>query len=228
MPTAMTYNSLVADLEAYLQRTDSLVVNQIPQFINLAQIRIPRELKLLGFRAEVTGNFDGTAQSSGIMQKPSDWRKTIAFYVATTSGALSLTGNAHTPVYERDYDYIRTVYPNPTVQGTPRFYGDADYNHWLIQPSPNIGAAYKIPYYSTLTLLDATTQTNWLTVNAPDLLLYACLLEAIPFLKVDERIPTWQGYYNAAKQALIMQEIEGKYDTAAIVGEPQQPSVQPR
>jgi len=223
MPTAMTYSSLVGSLKAYLQRHDALVIDNIPTFIQLAQIRIPREMKLLGFRQEVTGVFDGTAQSTGIMQKPSDWRKTIAFYVGT-----GVDNNAHTPLLERDYDYIRTVYPDPSQQGTPRFYGDADYNHWLIQPSPQMGFPFKIPYYSTLTQLDDTTQTNWLTVNAPDLLLYASLLEAVPFLKVDERIQVWQGYYLNAKNALQAQEIEGKYDTQAVVGEPQPPSVAPR
>lgn len=219
----MTYNSLVNDLTAYLQRSDTLITNQIPQFIALAQIRIPRELKILGFRQEVTGVFDGTAQSSGIMQKPADWRKTISFYVGTGS-----TNNIHTPVLERDYDYLRTVYPNPTIQGTPRFFADADYEHWLVQPSPSSALPYKIPYYATLTQLDNTTQTNWLTVNAPDLLLYASLIEAIPFVKTDERIPVWQGMYTAAKQALIIQEIEGKYATSATVGEPQNPSLLPR
>lgn len=222
MPSAMTYNSLVADLESYLQRTDQLVINQIPQLINLAQIRIPREMKLLGFRQEVTGVFDGTAQSTGIMQKPSDWRKTISFYVATGTD-----GTVHTPVLERDYDYIRTVYPDPSVQGTPRFYADADYEHWLVQPSPSSAMPFKVPYYSQLTYLDNTTQTNWLTINAPDLLLYASLLEAIPFLKVDERIPVWQGLYTNAKLALQAQEVEGRYSTQAVIGEPQPPSVMP-
>ena len=157
------------------------------------------------------------------MQKPSDWRKTIAFYVGTGPNA-----NTHTPVLERDYDYIRTVYPDPTAQGIPRFYGDADYYHWLIQPSPQSAMPFKIPYYSTLTYLDDTTQTNWLTVNAPDLLLYASLLEAVPFLKVDERIPVWKDLYQNAKLALQAQEAEGKYDTAAVIGEPQPPAVLPR
>lgn len=223
MAVAMTYSSLVSSLEAYLQRQDALVLANIPTFIQLAQIRIPREMKLLGFRQEVAGNFDGTAQSTGIMQKPSDWRKTIAFYVGTGEG-----NNTHTPVFERDYDYVRSIYPDATVQGTPRFYADADYNHWLVQPSPSSGFPFKIPYYSTLTPLDETTQTNWLTVNAPDLLLYASLLEAVPFLKVDERIPVWQGFYQAAKQALQGQEVEGRFDTQAITPEPQPASVSPR
>jgi hypothetical protein len=223
MPSTMTYNSLVADLEAYLQRHDALVINQIPQFIALAQIRIPREMKILGFRQEVTGTFDGTAQSSGLMAKPSDWRKTIAFYVGTGTG-----NNTHTGLFERDYDYVRSIYPDPTVQNIPKFYADADYYHWLIQPSPPSALPFKIPYYATLTQLDNTTSTNWLTVNAPDLLLYASLLEAVSFVKTDERIPVWQGLYQNAKTALQAQEMEGKYDTQAVVGEPQMPSLLPR
>src|SRR5579872_4543051 len=117
MVSAMTYSSLVSNLNNYLQRYDTLIINQIPQFVSLAQYRIPREMKLLGFRSEVVGTFDGTCQSTGIMQKPSDWRKTISFYVATDgNGNLSMTGTVHTPVLERDYDYVRTAYPNPAVQ----------------------------------------------------------------------------------------------------------------
>lgn len=216
MPVTMTYNSLVADLQNYLQRYDATVTNQIPSFIMLAQQRIPQEMKILGFREEVTGSFDGTAQSTGIMQKPSEWRKTIAFYVGTGTD-----NNVHTPVYERTYEYIRTVYPDPTVSGTPRFYGDADYSHWLIGPSPSSALPFKIPYYGILTMLDETTQTNWLTVNAPNLFLYACLMEAIPFVKADERIQVWQSMYAQAKQALQSEELEGLYDTQQIAANPQ-------
>lgn len=223
MPSTMTYTSLVADLKAYLQRYDPLVTNQIPQFIALAQIRIPREMKILGFRNEVVGSFNGSTLTSGIMAKPSDWRKSIAFYVGTGT-----TNSVHTPVQERDYDYIRTVYPDPNVTGTPRFYGDAVYNYWLVQPTPSSALPYKIAYYGTLTQLDQSTQTNWLTINAPDLLLYASLLESVTFVKTDERIPVWQQLYLNAKMALQNQEVEGKYDTQAIVGEPQPPSVAPR
>lgn len=219
MPFAMTYTSLVQALQDYMQRHDELVANNIPLWISLAQQRIPRELKILGFREEVTGVFDGTCITTGIMQKPSDWRKTIAFYVGTGAN-----NNTHTPVYERTYEYIRTIYPviQPgTTPSIPRFYGDADFNHWLVGPAPDQGYPFKIPYYGTLTFLDNTTSTNWLTINAPDLLLYACLMESIPFVKADERIPVWQGMYAEAKAAFQMQEMEGLYDTQQIAGSPQ-------
>lgn len=216
MPVTMTYDSLVSDLENYLQRDDDTVVDMIPTFISFAQQRIPREMKILGFREEVTGFLDGTAQGTGIMQKPSDWRKTISFYVG-----IGTENNTHSPVYERTYEYIRQVFPDTTSKGTPRFYADADYNHWLIGPPPSSSLPFKIPYYGTLTLLDGTTQTNWLTINAPDMLLYASLMEAIPFVKADERIPVWQGMYAQAKLAFQTMEMEGLYDVQQISGEPQ-------
>lgn len=223
MVAAMTYTSLVTDLEAYLQRSDALVISQIPNFIYLAQQRIPREMKLLGFRKEVVGFFDGTCLMTGIMQKPVDWRQTIAFYVGTGTN-----NTVFKPVYERKYEYLRATYPDPSVNGIPRFYADADYTHWLIAPPPSTALPFRIAYYSTLTYLDESVSTNWLTDNAPDLLLYASLLEAIPFLKVDERIPVWQGLYTNARTALQAQEMEGRFDTQAIVGEPQPPSVMPK
>lgn len=219
MPVALTYTSLVTDLQNYLQREDPLVQSMIPTFIMFAQQRIPREMKILGFREEVTGFFDGNCINTGIMSKPSDWRKTIAFYVGT-----GVNNASHTSVYERTYEYIRTVYPiiqTGSIPSVPRFYGDADYNHWLIGPAPDEAYPFKIPYYGTLTFLDETTSTNWLTINAPDMLLYACLMEAIPFVKADERIAIWQSMYAQAKQAFQEMELEGLYDTQQIAANPQ-------
>lgn len=212
MAEAMTYTSLVSDLQNYLQRYDELVTDQIPRFIMLAQQAVARDLKILGFREEVTGAFDGTAQSTGIMQKPSDWRKTISFYVST-----GVEFNSHTPVFERTAEFVRSVYPDPTVNGVPRFYADVDWNHWLVSPAPDPALApyFKIPYYSTLVFLDQSNSTNWLTMNAPDWLLYRSLKEAAGFVKTDERIPTWGQMYDQATQSLLKQEQHGLIDRQA-------------
>jgi len=211
MPESLTYSSLVTDLQGYLQRDGDAVLAQIPRFIMLAQQRIPRELKILGFREEVTGNFDANIVATGIMSKPEGWRKTIVFYV-------SVDGVTHIPVYERTSEYIRTVYPNIKPNPTsdvPRFYGDINFDYYLLGPAPYATFAYKIAYYSTLSLLDNINETNWLTKNAPDLLLYACLLEAVSYLKVDERIPVWEKAYDRAASALLKQEVMGLVDRQA-------------
>jgi hypothetical protein len=47
-----------------------------------------------------------------------------------------------------------------------------------------------------------------MTEYAPDLLLYATLLEATPFLKKDERMQTWQALYDRAAQALNGEDLK--------------------
>lgn len=217
MAQAMTFNSLNQDLQNYLQRYDTTVTNQIPRFIMLAQIAIPRDLKILGFREEVTGVYDATVQTTGMMQKPADWRKNISFFTATGTPSF----NSHSPVNYRQYEYVRAVFPDPTVQGVPRYYSDADYNHWYIGPAPDpVQSPYfKIPYYGTLTMLDDATQTNWLTQNSPDTLLYRCLLEAAAFVKTDERIPTWENKYEKSTGSLLKQDMKGMIDRAGSTAE---------
>jgi len=45
---AMTYNSLILDVQQYLERNDSAVTNQIPEFIMLAEFEIAQQIKTLG------------------------------------------------------------------------------------------------------------------------------------------------------------------------------------
>jgi hypothetical protein len=73
----------------------------------------------------------------------------------------------------------------------------------------------EVLYYEQPQLLGEDTQTNWLTEYAPDVLLYAALLEASPFLKKDERIQTWQAMYDRAAQALSGEDLKRIMDRAA-------------
>ena len=41
--SVMTYDSLIADVQQYLERNDAAVVNQIPEFIMLAEFEIAQE-----------------------------------------------------------------------------------------------------------------------------------------------------------------------------------------
>jgi len=47
-----------------------------------------------------------------------------------------------------------------------------------------------------LPLFNVENPTNFLTVRYPSLLLYASMLETIPFLKGDERVPVFESLYN--------------------------------
>jgi len=204
MPTAMTYNSLLNDLRAYLERgatlaTDPTVYEQLPQLINMAERRLARELKVQGTINVVNSTF---IIGDSVYAKPDRWRETVSMFVGT--GA---SNNTRQEIFPRAYEYIRLYNPDPTDTGTPRFYADYDYSHWLISPTPSAAFPYEILYYELPPLLDDTTQTNWFTEFAPNILLYASLLEATPFLKNDERIQVWESFYNRALAALNGEDI---------------------
>jgi hypothetical protein len=85
----------------------------------------------------------------------------------------------------------------------------------LIVPTPNAASTLEILYYEQPALLGEDFQSNWLTEYAPDVLLYAALLEATPFLKSDERVPMWREMYDRAAQALNGEDLSKIMDRSA-------------
>jgi hypothetical protein len=205
MSYAMTYTSLLGDVRNYLERgfteeSDKIVFDQLPHLVTLAERRISRELKILGFlRAVQTIMPAGVA----VFLKPDRWRDTVSMRVNSKS------------LFARSYEYLRSYWPDEAQLGTPEFYADYDYQHWLIAPTPSVDMQAEIMYYEQPAFLGDDLQTNWLTEYAPDLLLYATLLEASPFLKKDERLQVWQGMYERAAQALGGEDLKRIMDRAA-------------
>jgi len=213
MPTAMTYNSLLDDLRAYLERgatlaTDPTVYDMLPTLIGMAERRLARELKIQGTVNVVTMSL--TANQS-VYEKPDRWRETVSMSIGTGVG-----NNTRSEVFPRAYEYIRSYWPNPDLTGTPRFYADYDYSHWLIAPTPASELPMEILYNELPPMLDDANQTNWFTEYAPNALLYATLLETAPFLKNDERIATWEGFYNRCVAALNGEDIRQISDRGII------------
>jgi hypothetical protein len=201
----MTYDSLLVDLRRYLERgftqeSDQIVYDQLPRLITLGERRIARELKIEGFiRAVQTPLQVGVA----VYLKPDRWRDTVS---------MTLNG---VPIFARAYEYCRNYWPNEAQTGTPQFYADYDFQHWLLAPTPDAASTLEILYYEQPALLGEELQTNWLTEYAPDLLLYAALLEATPFLKSDERMQTWQALYDRAAQAISGEDLKRIMDRSA-------------
>jgi hypothetical protein len=212
MATAMTFTTLKQDVQRYLERGDTLasdpiVFEQIPRLINLAERRIARELKIQGFINVVTAQLEA---GNPVISKPDRWRDTVSVFIGT--GAEN---NSRTALYTRSYDYLRSYWPDATQTEQPVFYSDYDYNHWLVAPTPDADYPIEILYYQLPPLLDEEAQTNWLTENAPEILLYATLLEATPFLKNDERIPVWQNMYDRAAGMLNGEDLAKILDRSA-------------
>jgi hypothetical protein len=187
----MTYDSLVENIQSYLERNDTQTLEKIPLFIMLAEQVIASQIKFLG---NLTVNTSTMVANTSIIDKPARWHKTVSMDI-TVAGVRQ-------PVLVRKYEYLRNYWPDNTLTGVPVYYADYDYTHWLVAPTPASGYSFEVLYYERVQPLDSTNQSNWFTVYAPQALLYGSLLQAMPFLKNDERAPMWQAQYDAVIAAL--------------------------
>lgn len=202
----MTYDSLVEDISSYLERTDTATLEKIPQFIMLAEQVIAAELKFLGNLTVATSNM---VTGEPVIDKPARWRKTVSMNI--------IVAGKRQPVLLRKYEYLREYWPEAAQEEVPKFYCDYDYTHWLVAPTPDDDYAYEVLYYERTQPLDSSNQTNWFTQYAPQALLYGSLLQAMPFLKNDERIPMWQQQYTQIMSVLKDEDIARVGDRQAIV-----------
>ena len=191
----MTYTSLVENIESYLERTDTATLSKIPLFIMLAEQIIASQIKFLG---NLTVNTSAMTSGQATIDKPARWHKTVSMNV-TVSGSRQL-------VLLRKYEYLRSYWPDPATTGTPLYYCDYDYTHWLVAPTPAAAYDFEVLYYERVQPLDSSNQTNWFTIYAPQALLYGSLMQAMPFLKNDERMPMWQQNYDLIMQTLMAED----------------------
>lgn len=210
---SMTFATLQDDVKRYLERgssaaQDPVFIAQLPSLINFAERRIAQELKIEGFINVVTGNF---TIGEPVLSKPDRWRDTVSWAVGTGTGY-----NTRQQIYTRAYEYLGLYWPDRTATDTPEFYADYDSTHWLVAPTPDVAYPFEILYYELPQLLSDSVQTNWITEYAPQLLLYATLLEAAPFLKNDERISIWQAMYDRSAATLNGEDIAKILDRAAV------------
>ena len=204
--SVMTYTSLVENIQSYLERDDTATVDKIPLFIMLAEQIIASQIKFLG---NLTVNTSTMTASTSIIDKPARWHKTVSMNI-TVSGERQ-------PVLLRKYEYLREYWLNANSTGTPEFYSDYDYTHWLVAPTPDLAYTFEVLYYERIQPLDSSNQTNWFTIYAPQALLYGSLLQAMPFLKNDDRMTMWKANYDQIMQTLMAEDKLRIGDRQAVV-----------
>lgn len=202
--SALTYDSLTQTVLQYLEREDAAVVNAIPTFIMLCEFEIAQEIKTLGQLSVVTSTM---SPNNAILAKPARWRKTVSMSVNNGSDVQ--------PVLLRKFEYIRNYWPDASLTGIPLYYSDADYEHWYVGPTPDQAYTFEVLYYERIQPLDSSNQTNWLTRYAPNVMLYGTLLQAMPFLKNDQR-QVFQQKYSEGIAALKTEDVARVGDRSAI------------
>ena len=200
----LTYDSLTSTVLQYLERKDVAVVAQIPTFITMCEFEIAENIKTLGQLSVANSTMEIGNPS---LAKPARWRKTVSMSVNN--------GSKMQPILLRKYEYLKNYAPDPTVKGTPLYYADTDYEHWYLAPTPDIAYSFEVLFYERIAPLSTTNQTNWLTQYAPNAMLYGTLLQAMTFLKNDNRV-IFQQKFDAAMASLKAEDISRVGDRQAV------------
>jgi len=204
MAVVMTYDSLVLNIQQYMERNDVDFVAQIPNLIALAESSIAAELKTYMQLIVVETNL---ATNQTILNKPARWRKTVS---------MKVNGQ---PMLLRSQDYI-AQYLSESSNAKPQYYSDYDYSNWNFAPAPDQSYPVEIIYYAEIQPLDAQNQQNLWTAIAPQAMLYGSLLQAQGYLKALDKLPIWKQYYTDALAALKKEDDARRVDRNTTVQEP--------
>ena len=172
---------------------------QINTFIQQAEQRIFNMVQLLDLRKNVTGN---VTSGNKYLSVPSDWLANFSLAVIDGDGNYEY-------LLDKDVNYIRQAFPNPSDTGLPTHYAFFDENSYILGPTPDYDYQVELHYFYYPPSI-VTAGTSWLGDNFDSVLLYGSLLEAYTFMKGEQDIiNNYQQRYGEAL-AMLKQLGEGK------------------
>ena len=194
------YSDLQATIASYLARTD--LTAQIPDFIQLAETRLRRDLRIRQMLKVVTTTMAG---SDGTVELPSDFLQMRDLHINTD------------PIVVLKYESPSNFYRNTwsTVTGIPVQYTILA-QEFQFAPKPDTNYTLQMMYYAAPPYLGNTNPSNVFLANCPDLVLYGALGEAAPYLMDDARLNTWASMYDRGLAALTVSDDQGEYSGSPI------------
>jgi hypothetical protein len=181
----MTYDELVVAVTDYTENTVPTV--DMDTFIRQAEQRIYNSVQFPSLRKNVTGY---TTASNKYLSCPSDFLSTYSLAIIDATGAYEYLLN-------KDVNFIRQAYPNPTDTATPKYYAlfgptttnDAspvitDELSFIMGPTPDAEYGVELHYYYyPESIVDAADGRTWLGDNFDSVLFYGTLVEAYIYMK---------------------------------------------
>jgi len=196
----LNYSDLQSTVASYLARTD--LTAQIPNFIQLAETRLRRDLRIRQMLKVVTTTM---AASDSTVELPSDFLQMRDLHVATN------------PVQSIEYQSPSNFYRNTasTVTGVPMQYTILA-QEFQFAPIPDSNYTLQMMYYSAPPYLTDSNASNVFLAVCPDLLLYGALGEAEPYLMNDARLDTWASMYDRGLSSLTVSDDQAEWSGSPI------------
>ncbi len=205
-----TYSELVTQIRDYCE-TDSNVLTTtiVNDIIEHAELKIFREIDLDVFKKYKTASLtssDAFVAMPGA--SPTDFEFARYVHIFSPSGSLGgLTDNERVTLQKKDSSYINEYWPNRTSTGVPKYYANWDNDTIILAPTPNAAYTIELAYNAQPTGLSSSNTTTWVSNNAPQLLLYACLIEAFKFLKNPDMLNIYTVSYKEELQTMGQEQM---------------------
>lgn len=193
----MTYEELVYAIESTTE--NSYAVDDINRIIKLAEQTLYNAVQLPALRKNVTGNL--TADNK-YLSTPPDFLSGFSVAVIDAAGV-------YTYLLNKDVNFIREAYPNPTDKGMPVHYAYFDENTFIVGPTPDAGYAAELHYFYYPESI-VTAGSTWLGEAFDSALLNASLVEAARFMKEEQDIVALYQNMFAQAVALLKNLADGK------------------
>jgi hypothetical protein len=166
----MDYTQLKVDIQDICETT--FTDAQLAMFTEQAEQKIYNTVQIPALRKNVTGSL---TTDNKYLDTPSDFLWSYSLAVIDGDGNYSFLIN-------KDVNFIREAYPNPTSTGLPAHYAYFNDDAFIVGPTPN--GAYSVElHYGYYPESIVTAGTTWLGDEFDSALLNGALIEAIRFLK---------------------------------------------
>ena len=166
----MNYTELKTNIEDICE--NSFTDDQLAMFTQQAEQKIYNTVQIPALRKNVTGTLSA---DNKYLSTPSDFLWSYSLAVVDGSGNYHFLLN-------KDVNFMREAYPNPTSTGLPKHYAYFDDNTFIVGPTPDAGYTSELHYgYYPQSIV--TAGTTWLGDEFDSALLNGALIEAIRFMK---------------------------------------------
>jgi hypothetical protein len=173
----MTYTELVAAVSAYSENVfpDSVMETMVRQ----AEQRIYNTVQIANLRKNVTGSL---TTGNKYLQCPNDFLSVYSLAIIKADGSYEY-------LLDKDVNFIRQAYPNPSTTGTPKHYAifgprsdDETELTFIIGPTPSANFSAELHYFAYPESI-VTAGETWLGENFDSALLNGTMIEAITYMK---------------------------------------------
>ena len=187
----ITYDTLVTQIRNYTEVDSNVLTTDILENIILnSQYRIMRDAPIDADKKQQLGNFVAGQES---INAPAGCLFVRGIQVYDTNGS-AITG-ANRWLEKKDMTYLQEyqdVTGTSAAQGQPKYYAmfggatgntDTTSGRIFVAPTPNTTYRFRVHFNKMPDTLESSNQSNYISLNFPNGLLYCCLSETYGFLK---------------------------------------------